>query len=134
MSKSERKRVLSIAPFVCYDLRFPELFRSVAATHRPDLFVVIASWPEKRLTHWLRLLQARAIENQAYVVGVNRVGADPFYQYPGRSVIVDFNGEFLADAGDKEGCIQAAIDLEVLRKYRQGLPFLDDMKPAGANG
>jgi len=118
-----------VAPFVCYDLRFPELFRTAAVANQPELFVVIASWPDKRIAHWLRLLQARAIENQAYVIGVNRIGNDPFYHYPGRSVIVDFNGDFLADAGDREGCVSATLDFDTLRKYRQGLPFLDDLKP-----
>jgi predicted amidohydrolase len=117
------------SPFICYDLRFPELFRGVAATHRPEVFIVIANWPEKRVIHWVRLLQARAIENQAYVVGVNRVGTDPYYSYNGRSLIVDYNGEILADGGDKEGYIQARLDMEQLRKYRQGLPFLQDLKP-----
>jgi predicted amidohydrolase len=118
----------NVSPFICYDLRFPELFRSAAAAHRPELFVVIANWPEKRVLHWVRLLQARAIENQAYVVGVNRVGTDPFYRYTGRSLIVDYNGEILADAAEKEGYIQASLDLEQLSKYRQGLPFLQDLK------
>jgi len=118
----------TFAPFVCYDLRFPELFRLVASTRRPELFVVIANWPEKRITHWVRLLQARAIENQAYVVGVNRVGQDPFYSYSGRSLILDYNGEILADAGHGEGSLEGQLDLEALRKYRQGLPFLEDLK------
>lgn len=119
----------SVAPFICYDLRFPELFREVAATHRPELFVVIANFPAKRIGHWQALLQARAIENQAYVVGVNRVGNDPLYEYGGRSLIVDPLGEILADAGENEGCIRAKLDLPNLRKYRAGLPFLDDLKP-----
>ena len=118
----------TVAPFICYDLRFPELFRCAASMHQPELFVVIANWPEKRITHWVRLLQARAIENQAYVVGVNRVGTDPSYSYNGRSVIVDYNGEITADAGTVERVIQARLDLEPLRKYRQGLPFLRDLK------
>ena len=117
----------TVSPFVCYDLRFPEIFRQATAAWQPELLVVIASWPEKRILHWVRLLQARAIENQAYVVGVNRVGSDPYYQYPGRSLIVDFNGEILADAGGQEGCISATLDLPILRKYREGLPFLKDM-------
>lgn len=116
------------APLICYDLRFPELFREVAAAHRPELFLVIASWPEKRILHWVRLIQARAIENQAYVVGVNRVGQDPFYTYVGRSLIVDPNGDILADAGEREGWISAELDLETLKQYRQGLRFLDDMQ------
>lgn len=119
----------AFSPFVCYDLRFPELFRQAAAARRPELFVVIANWPEKRLQHWVRLLQARAIENQAYVLGVNRVGRDPYYQYTGRSLAVDFNGEIIADAGNGEGWAQAPLDIPVLRKYREGLPFLDDMRP-----
>jgi len=116
-----------ISPFICYDLRFPEIFREAAAAHRPELFVVIANFPEKRIQHWVRLLQARAIENQACVVGVNRVGGDPYYTYSGRSLIIDPQGEILADAGDREGCIRARLDLAALRKYREGLPFLGDM-------
>jgi len=118
----------TVSPFICYDLRFPEIFRVAVAAHRPELFVLIANWPEKRIHHWVRLLQARAIENQAYVVGVNRLGSDPYYAYPGRSLIIDPQGEILADAGDREGCIRAQLDLAALQKYRQGLPFLDDMK------
>jgi len=108
----------SVSPFVCYDLRFPEIFRAAAATHRPELFTVIASWPDKRVHHWVTLLQARAIENQAYVVGVNRIGDDPYYHYAGSSLIVSPQGEILADAGAAEGWISAELDLGALRKYR----------------
>jgi omega-amidase len=118
----------TVSPFVCYDVRFPELFRKAAAAHQPELFAVIANFPEKRITHWVRLLQARAIENQAYVVGANRIGKDPYYIYNGRSLIIDPQGEILADAGEREGSICAQLDLASLRKYRQGLPFLADMK------
>lgn len=118
----------TVSPFICYDLRFPEIFREAAAAHRPGLFAVIASWPEKRIGHWLALLQARAIENQAYVVGVNRIGRDPFYTYTGRSIIVGPDGKILADAGGRECCIRATLDLANLKKYREGLPFLDDLK------
>jgi predicted amidohydrolase len=119
---------ITVSPFVCYDLRFPELFREAAAEHRPELFVVIASWPDKRIHHWVALLQARAIENQAYVIGVNRIGKDPYYTYCGRSLIVDPQGAILADAGTTEAVISAQLDLANLRKYREGLPFLADMK------
>src|SRR5579859_550803 len=118
----------TVAPFICYDLRFPELFREITASHQPELLVVIANWPDKRIVHWTRLLQARAIENQAYVLAANRIGQDPFYQYTGRSLILDFNGEVLQDAGQNEGVIQARLDLDALSKYRQGLPFLRDMR------
>jgi predicted amidohydrolase len=117
----------TVSPFICYDLRFPEIFREAARGQRPELFTVIASWPEKRIEHWVKLLQARAIENQAYVVGVNRVGNDPYYSYSGRSLIVDPLGTVLADAGGNEGFIKGELDLGMLRKYREGLPFLADM-------
>jgi len=117
-----------VSPFICYDLRFPEIFRQATAAHRPELFVVIANWPEKRIQHWIRLLQARAIENQAYVVGVNRIGNDPYYTYGGRSLIIDPQGEILADAGSRERSIQAKLDLANVRKYREGLPFLADLR------
>jgi len=116
-------------PFICYDVRFPELFRTAAQIHQPQLFVVIANFPAKRIRHWVRLLQARAIENQAYVTGVNRVGSDPFYSYNGHSLIIDPHGEILADAGEIEGVIQAELDLANLAKYRAGLPFLNDQRP-----
>jgi predicted amidohydrolase len=118
----------SVSPFVCYDLRFPELFRQAAAAQQPELFVVIASWPDKRIRHWVALLQARAIENQAYVIGVNRIGKDPYYTYCGRSLIIDPQGTILADAGATEGYIFGSLDLANLQKYREGLPFLADMK------
>ena len=119
---------IHVAPFICYDLRFPELFRQSAALNQPELFVVIANWPGKRIAHWMRLLQARAIENQAYVVGVNRVGTDPYYTYSGRSLIVDFNGDILADGGNTESTISSELDFNTLRQYRQGLPFLADLR------
>jgi predicted amidohydrolase len=118
----------TVSPFICYDLRFPEIFREAAAAHRPELFTVIANFPEKRIGHWVTLLKARAIENQAYVMGVNRIGNDPYYAYGGRSLIIDSQGEILADAGTQEGVISTQLDLVGLRKYREGLPFLADMK------
>lgn len=118
-----------VAPFICYDLRFPELFREATARWRPELFVVIASWPDKRVAHWRKLLQARAIEGQAYVVGVNRTGSDPSFVYPGSSIVVDPMGEILADAGSSEGTAEAILGEAELREYRSKLPFLDDQGP-----
>lgn len=117
----------TVVPFVCYDLRFPEVIRR-AAKLGAEVICVISSWPAARTHHWLRLLQARAIENQAFVVGVNRCGDDPCFHYKGRSVIVDQHGEILADAGETEGVIHAELNLEELRSYREKLPFLKDMK------
>src|SRR5690606_14731624 len=115
---------LKVAVFICYDLRFPELFRAAAAAERPELFLVIANWPDKRIHHWVQLLQARAIENQAYVLGVNRVGSDPSHQYPGRSLMVEPSGEIIARAPEGEGCVRAELDIPSLRAYREKLPFL----------
>jgi predicted amidohydrolase len=120
-----------VSPFVCYDLRFPEIFREATAAHQPHLFVVIANWQPRRIHHWIHLLQARAIENQAYVVGVNRVGKDPQFDYNGRSIIVDFHGEIFADAGDRECCLNTELDLAALLAYRRELPFLADI-PSGS--
>jgi predicted amidohydrolase len=113
------------APFVCYDLRFPEIFRA-AARRGADLFVVMALWPVKRQQHWLTLLQARAIENQAYVIGVNRVGREPDYLYAGRSVVVDPHGFIIADAGEREQVLAAAVDLEAVTSWRRDFPALRD--------
>lgn len=121
---------LRVAPLVCYDLRFPELFRSAVALGEPELFVVIACWPAHRRHHWTRLLQARAIENQACVLGVNRIGADPFFKHAGGSVFVDPQGEILQDAGAVEGFVRGRVELEELRRYREKLPFLKDFNPA----
>jgi len=118
---------ISVAPFICYDLRFPEVARSVAS-RRPHLMTFIASWPNTRLHHWPRLLQARAIENQCYVAGVNRTGNDPRYQYSGRTMIIDPHGEILADAGSAEGVIQASVDAVWLAEYRRSFPALEDMR------
>lgn len=116
-----------MAPFVCYDLRFPEVFRA-AVRRGAQLFLVIANWPAKRLQHWITLLQARAIENQAYVCGINRCGQDPKLVYPGRSLLVDPQGEILTDGGDQEGVITAEIDPARVIAWRQEFPALPDIR------
>lgn len=118
---------ISVAPFICYDLRFPEVSRSIAK-QRPHLMTFIASWPNTRLHHWPRLMQARAIENQCYVAGVNRIGNDPRYQHSGRTMIIDPHGEILADAGNTECVIQGRIDAAWLAEYRRTFPALADMR------
>lgn len=117
----------TVSSFICYDLRFPEHFRR--ATQRgAQLITVIANWPVKRIQHWVTLLQARAIENQAYIAGVNRCGSDPKLNYSGRSLIISPRGDILADAGSGEGVISADVSLTELLAYRQELPFLADMR------
>jgi predicted amidohydrolase len=119
---------LAVAPFVCYDLRFPELFRE-AVQRGAEMFVVIASWAARRTHHWLTLLEARAIENQAVVVGVNRCGTDPHATYLGRSVVVSPHGHVVADAGEREHVVTAAIDPEEIRAWRRDFPALLDIRP-----
>ena len=116
-----------VAPVICYDLRFPELFR-LAAARGAEVFPVIANWPSPRVEHWLTLLKARAIENQAYVFGVNRSGMDPNLNYPGCSLIVGPMGEEIASAGSEESCISASLDRDSFNKWRESFPALGDMK------
>ena len=118
---------LKVAPLVCYDLRFPEAFR-IAVRRGAQMFVVIANWPVVRIQHWSTLLRARAIENQAFVVGVNRCGRDPVLQYPGRSLVVDPLGEIIADAGEGEGVCSATLNVATLHQWRNGFPALRDVR------
>ncbi len=119
----------NVAPLVCYDLRFPELFRE-AIRRDADLFIVIAAWPVKRIAHWLTLLQARAIENQAFVIGVNRTGREPRFEYCGRSVVVNPHGEIIADAGTGEGILHASIAQADAAAWREEFPALRDASHA----
>ncbi|MBW2277559.1 MAG: carbon-nitrogen family hydrolase [Deltaproteobacteria bacterium] len=115
-----------IACFICYDLRFPELFRLV--TDSAAVVIVIASWPAARQVHWDTLLPARAVENQLYVVGVNRAGQGGGLEYTGGSVIVDPMGKVLAHGGDQENLITAEIDPDEVARVRSELPFLADRR------
>ena len=121
-------RGITVAPFICYDLRFPEVFRH-AARRGAELFCVLANWPSARADHWRTLLKARAIENQAYVMGVNRVGSDPTLSYAGGSLIYGPRGEVLADGGEAAGMIAAQLDWDALREYRRAFPALADRHP-----
>jgi omega-amidase len=119
---------LKIAPLICYDLRFPELARTAVLRHGAEVLIYIASWPIKRYQHWLTLLQARAIENLAYVVGVNRCGADPQFSYAGRSIVVDPHGVIIADAGSQERVMGAQIEKDVVVSWRAEFPALADAR------
>lgn len=118
----------TVAPFICYDLRFPEVFRD-ATIRGAQLFVVIANWPDARESHWTTLLRARAVENQCCVLAVNRCGRDPNLAYSGRSLLLDARGEILADAGNGPGVIAADLDLAALLDYRRAFPVLADIRP-----
>jgi predicted amidohydrolase len=114
--------------FICYDLRFPELFREVA---REVLIIfVIANWPERRKDHWETLLKARAIENQCFVIGVNRTGKDGNgIRYPGASHVYGPTGKDLCAGGRGEQFIACEIDPGEVMKVRCQFPFLNDMRP-----
>ncbi len=117
---------LRITLFICYDLRFADEFWTNAST--TDAYLVIANWPEARREHWTTLLRARAIENQAYVVGVNRVGNGGKLRYTGDSRIVDPNGRVLAAAANQEAILVADLDPAVVQATREALPFLRDRR------
>jgi predicted amidohydrolase len=119
---------MAVTPAVCFDLRFPYLFWNVA--RMTDLYVVVASWPARRSEHWMSLLKARAIENQAYVVGVNRTGRDPQVEYGGNSMIFDPLGKVVLDCASREGVhvAQADVTKVAVEKTRSRFPFLKERK------
>ncbi|OUD36306.1 nitrilase family protein [Flavobacterium sp. FPG59] len=113
-----------ICPLICYDLRFPVFSRN---TEDYDLLVYVASWPKTRVNAWDILLQARAVENMCYVVGVNRLGADGNgYEYVGHSQAVDFLGHYLQEPTQIEGSFVVTLNKEKLVETRQKLGFLND--------
>lgn len=116
-----------VCPLICYDLRFPELWR-LAALAGAEVFFIGASWPSARHAHWRDLCVARAIENQAYIVAVNRTGRDPFLEYAGGSLIVSPRGTIIVEAGDAPAVLQAELDLDDLREWRRTFPALRDVR------
>ncbi|MCH9652033.1 MAG: carbon-nitrogen family hydrolase [Deltaproteobacteria bacterium] len=116
-----------VTPLICYDLRFPEPFR--AAAQGTDLFVVIANWPDPRIAAWSTLLRARAIENQAYVLGVNRVGEVDGLSHSGCSALVDPMGETLASVAQQSASFGGPVDRERVSTIRSTFGFLADRRP-----
>ena len=115
---------------ICYDLRFPELVRNRILQESPayDVILYVANWPKKRISHWLALLQARAIENQCFVVGVNRQGIDGNnLEYSGDSIVFDALGERKKSAQDSGNqVLSVLLNREDLNAIRSNLPFLKD--------
>ena len=115
----------SFRPLICYDLRFPVWSRNIKPHY--DVLIYIASWPATRKAAWKALLKARAIENQCYVIGVNRVGTDGYgLEYSGDSCVIDFKGDLLLDAGDQKGRFDISLSWQDLHDFRRKFPFLDD--------
>ena len=122
-----------ICPLICYDLRFPAWSRNSPGSFvnglEPlyDLLIYVANWPSRRAHHWRSLLTARAIENQAFVAGVNIVGTDGAgLEYEGDSAVIDFGGAPFFQISGREDVLTAELSLDNLQQYRRQLPFLQD--------
>ena len=115
------------ALFICYDLRFPEIFRAVSA--EAEVLVVAANWPEPRIAHWNKLLEARALENQSWVLGINCVGSQHGLHYSGSSRAVTPEGETADFLPDREGIIFCEIRDEAAQ-FRNSFPALQDRRNA----
>ncbi|MDQ0697262.1 MULTISPECIES: carbon-nitrogen family hydrolase [Streptomyces] len=111
----------------CYDLRFPEQFRGLVDAGAEAL-VVVAGWPERRRAHWTLLAQARAVENQAYVLAVGTAGTHGDIQQAGHSIVVDPWGEVLAQAGADEEILTVELDADKVRATREQFPALKDRR------
>jgi len=113
---------------ICYDLRFPELFRRYALGGA-RLVLLCAAWPHPRLAHWRTLLRARAIENQYFVAACNRVGQDESGHFCGRSAVLDPWGEAVIEAGEQEVLLTVTIDLARVDAVRETIPVFKDRRP-----
>ncbi len=114
-----------ICPMICYDLRFPVWMRNVDEAY--DLLLIVANWPERRALHWRTLIPARAVENQSYIVAVNRVGHDGNDVYhSGDSTCIDPMGNVVYYKRDEEDLYTFSINAEELVKTRRAFPFLKD--------
>ena len=115
------------ALFICYDLRFPEIFRAVS--EEAEVLVIAANWPEARITHWNKLLEARALENQSWVLGINCVGSQQDLHYCGSSRAVSPEGETVDSLLDREGILYCEIQDEAAQ-FRSSFPALQDRRNA----
>lgn len=113
---------------ICYDIRFPEWLRT-NARHGAQVLYVSAQWPDARITQWEILLRARAIENQAFVVAVNRVGDDPNNHFNGHSLVIDPLGQIVASAGEAEQLTVTEINLDQINQIRGQIPVFKDRRP-----
>lgn len=113
---------------ICYDLRFPELFRRYAL-EGARLILLPAEWPQPRLAHWRTLLRARAIENQLFVVACNRVGTSKGQTFFGHSCVIDPWGETVVEMGEEEGLETAVLDLSLVDSVRAKIPIFADRRP-----
>ena len=115
-----------ITPFICYDLRFPEIFQ--IASKEAQIITVAASWPKSREQHWITLLKARAIENQCYVIGINRIGSGNGLQYNGASIFVSPSGEILNEVNSEEMLIIKDLEIEKIREIKDSFDIKKDRR------
>lgn len=113
---------------ICYDLRFPELFRKYAIEEKARMIIIPAEWPLVRVEHWRTLLMARAIENQCYMVGVNSAGETNGTVFGGHSMIVDPWGKIVAEAGEEPQLLTVDIELDTVDEVRSRIPVFDDLR------
>jgi len=113
---------------ICYDIRFPEWLRTLSR-HDAKVIYISAEWPDVRIPQWELLVRARAIENQAYVVAVNRVGDDPDNHFNGHSLVVDPLGKIVEQAGEQEELVVASLDLDSIDQVRGQIPVFEDRRP-----
>ncbi len=118
---------LRVCPSVCYDIRFPELYRK-AMLRGAEVMAVAANWPDARQHQWRALVIARAIENQAFVLAANRTGADPHLNYVGGTIAVSPRGEVLGELGDEIGVLSVEIDPTAVRTWRAEFPAWRDAR------
>ena len=119
-------RSITITPFICYDLRFPEIFQ--IASKKSDLICVAANWPKEREKHWITLLTARAIENQCYIAGINRIGSGDGIDYSGCSMIIDPEGNILNNINNDEGIIISDIYEDKVKDIRRKFTLKRDRR------
>lgn len=125
-TKGHKREIIEYKGFkilltVCFDLRFP-VFN--CNQNEYDILLNVACWPESRREHWMTLLKARAIENQAYVIACNRVGDDPNLSYAGDSMIIDYNGDVLAHKANDEAILAATLDINKQKQHKEKFNFL----------
>ena len=116
----------NITPFICYDLRFPEIFQ--IASKEAQIITVAASWPKSREEHWITLLKARAIENQCYVIGINRVGLGNGLEYNGASIFVSPSGKILNEVNSEETIIIRDLEIEKISEVKREFNIKKDRR------
>lgn len=119
-------REFQITPFICYDLRFPEIFQ--LASKKSQVIIVAASWPKSREEHWVTLLKARAIENQCYIIGINRIGFGDGLEYSGKSIFVSPDGKILNEMNSREMLIIEDLKVQAIKEVKDRFDIKKDRR------